>query len=40
MSKIAKEFGIEDALNALGIKEVNEGTSTGSTNFGTGDILS
>ena len=40
MSKIAKEFGIKDALSALGITEVNEGTSTGSTNFGAGDTLS
>lgn len=40
MSKIAKEFGIDDALQKLGIKDINEGTSTGSVNFGSGDIIS
>ncbi len=40
MSKIAKEFGIDDALKKLGIKDINEGTSTGSVNFGSGDIIS
>lgn len=39
MSKIALEFGITDALKALGIKEVNEGTSTGSENFSSGEII-
>ncbi len=39
MSKIAKEFGIDDALKALGINELNEGTSTGSNHFGSGDII-
>ncbi|MGB6152839.1 MAG: aldehyde dehydrogenase family protein [Pricia sp.] len=39
MSKIAKEFGIDDAFKALGIKEINEGTSTGSKNFGSGEII-
>ncbi|MDV7137829.1 aldehyde dehydrogenase family protein [Maribacter sp. TH_r10] len=40
MSKIAKEFGIDDALQKLGIKDINEGTSTGLVNFGSGDIIS
>ncbi|MDO6471274.1 aldehyde dehydrogenase family protein [Maribacter sp. 1_MG-2023] len=40
MSKIAADFGIHDALKALGIKDVNEGTSTGSNNFSSGDIIS
>ena len=40
MSKIAKEFGIDDALKALNINELNEGTSTGSTQFGSGETLS
>ena len=32
-------FGIEEALQALGLTEVNEGTSTGSNNFGNGGII-
>ncbi|HAI39999.1 MAG TPA: aldehyde dehydrogenase family protein, partial [Maribacter sp.] len=40
MSKIAADFGIHDALKALGIKEVNDGTSTGSDYFSSGDIIS
>jgi aldehyde dehydrogenase (NAD+) len=40
MSSIAIGFGIDDALNALGIKKNNEGTSTGSDYFGSGDLLS
>lgn len=39
MSKIAIEFGINDALNALGLKAINHGTSTGSQNFSSGDII-
>jgi len=39
MSKIASEFGINEALKALGIKEINEGTSTGSDNFSSGEII-
>ena len=39
MSKEAAAFGIEDALKALGIKELNEGTSTGSDNFSSGEII-
>jgi len=40
MSKIAADFGIHDALKALGIKDINNGTSTGSNNFSSGDIIS
>ncbi|TLP75433.1 aldehyde dehydrogenase family protein [Maribacter sp. ACAM166] len=40
MSKIATEFGIHDALKALGINDINDGTSTGSNNFASGDIIS
>lgn len=40
MSKIATEFGIKDALKALGIKDNNDGTSTGSDNFASGDTIS
>ena len=39
MSKIAKDFGIEEALMALGIHENNNGTSTGSKNFGSGEMI-
>ena len=39
MSNIAVEFGINDALKKLGIKEINEGTSTGSINFGSGENI-
>ena len=39
MSKIATDFGITDALKKLGIKEVNKGTSTGTQNFGSGEII-
>ncbi|MGB3142775.1 MAG: aldehyde dehydrogenase family protein [Maribacter sp.] len=39
MSKIAADFGIHDALKALGIKDINEGSSTGSNNFSSGEII-
>jgi len=39
MSEIATEFGIKDALKALGVKDVNEGTSTGSHNFSNGELI-
>ena len=39
MSKIATKFGIDDALKALGLNEINEGTSTGSNNFSSGEII-
>lgn len=39
MSKIALEFGIDEALKALGIAEINEGTSTGSNCFSSGEII-
>ncbi len=39
MSKIAADFGIQDALKALGIKDINEGSSTGSNNFSSGEII-
>ena len=39
MSKIAIEFGIHDALKALGITAVNNGTSTGSNNFSSGGTI-
>jgi aldehyde dehydrogenase (NAD+) len=39
MSTIASQFGMQEALQALGIKEVNEGTSTGSNSFSSGEII-
>ena len=33
------EFGIQEALEKLGIKEINDGTSTGLQNFGSGEVL-
>ncbi|MBD0823206.1 L-piperidine-6-carboxylate dehydrogenase [Aestuariibaculum marinum] len=32
-------FGIDKALEVLGVKDINEGTSTGSNNFGSGDLI-
>jgi aldehyde dehydrogenase (NAD+) len=39
MGSKTNDFGIKDALIQLGIKEINEGTSTGSSNFSSGDII-
>ena len=39
MSKIATEFEILDALKALGIQDINDGTSTGFNYFSSGEIL-
>jgi len=39
MTLIASEFGIEKALNQLGVNKLNEGTSTGSDNFANGEII-
>lgn len=39
MSKLATEFGIDKALKALGVQAINDGTSTGSDTFGSGDII-
>jgi aldehyde dehydrogenase (NAD+) len=39
MEAIATDFGIDEALKQLGVKEINEGTSTGSNNFSSGDII-
>ena len=40
MSKIATGFGIDQALQDLGIQEINNGTSTGSDYFSSGDVIS
>lgn len=39
MSKIAQKFGIQEALDKLGVKAINEGTSTGSDNFASGEEI-
>jgi len=39
MTLIATDFGIEKALQELGVKDINEGTSTGSDSFSNGDII-
>lgn len=39
MSEIAEKFGIKQALKDLGIKDINEGTSTGNDFFGNGDLI-
>jgi len=39
MSTIAQQFGMQEALQALGIKEINDGTSTGSNSFSSGEII-
>ncbi len=39
MSTIASQFGMPEALKALGIKEINDGTSTGSNRFSSGEII-
>lgn len=39
MSDMATAFGIKEALSALGIAEMNDGTATGSQKFANGGIL-
>jgi aldehyde dehydrogenase (NAD+) len=39
MSTIASQFGMLEALQALGIKEINDGTSTGANCFSSGEII-
>ena len=39
MEAVATDFGIKQALNQLGVKDINEGTSTGSINFSSGEII-
>lgn len=39
MTTIASQFGMNEALEKLGIKLINEGTSTGVENFSSGEIL-
>jgi aldehyde dehydrogenase (NAD+) len=39
MSSIAQQFGMTEALKKLGIKAINEGTSTGQNHFSNGGML-
>ena len=39
MTTIASQFGMDEALEKLGIKKINEGTSTGNNHFSNGDII-
>ena len=39
MTLVAVDFGIDQALEKLGIKEINDGTSTGSDYFSSGEII-
>ncbi len=39
MTAIATAFDMGTALQKLGLKEINDGTSTGSNNFGDGDLI-
>ncbi|MES2573395.1 MAG: aldehyde dehydrogenase family protein [Bacteroidota bacterium] len=39
MATIAEQFGMKEGLAQLGIKSINEGTSTGNTSFSNGEIL-
>ena len=39
MSAVAIDFGMDEALKQLGLTDINEGTSTGQKNFGSGDII-
>lgn len=39
MSTIAQQFGMTEALEILGIKAINEGTSTGANWFSSGEII-
>jgi aldehyde dehydrogenase (NAD+) len=36
---MSQNFGIDQALKNLGLQDVNLGTSTGSNNFSTGELL-
>ncbi|MFT3794443.1 aldehyde dehydrogenase family protein [Flavobacterium sp.] len=36
---IAEQFGMTEALAQLGVKAINEGTSTGQNNFASGELL-
>lgn len=39
MQAVATDFGIDKALKTLGVKDINEGSSTGSNSFSNGEII-
>lgn len=39
MATLTDQFGIQEALSKLGIKDINDGTSTGSNSFANGTII-
>ena len=39
MAEVAVDYGIQKALHELGIKPLNDGTSTGSNYFSSGDVI-
>jgi len=39
MEAVATDFGIKEALEQLGVKDINDGTSTGSNSFSNGEII-
>ena len=39
MEAVATDFGIQEALNKLGVQDINNGTSTGSESFSSGEII-
>jgi aldehyde dehydrogenase (NAD+) len=39
MGALATEFGIQKALEQLGVNAINDGTSTGSVNFSNGELI-
>jgi aldehyde dehydrogenase (NAD+) len=39
MNTQADQFGMKEALAQLGVKDINEGTSTGQQNFSNGTLL-
>ena len=39
MATIAQQFGMVEALEILGVKAINEGTSTGNNHFSNGSII-
>ena len=40
MGLVATDYGIKEALVQLGVKEINDGSSTGSNFFSNGELLS
>jgi len=39
MAETATAFGIQEALKTLGVKDINQGTSTGANSFGDGETI-